>query len=422
MLGDPVHSFAHLSDIHVGAFRQPALQNLVLEAFNRAMDVCLQRKVDFVVISGDLFDSNIPDMRLVNSAVKKMREVRESGARFYVIYGSHDFSPTQTSMVDILESAGLFTKVTKGKMEDGKLRLEFTSDEETGAKLCGISGRRLGVEKEFFDILDRDSLEAEEGFKVFVLHGALTEYKPRHLAQAESIPVSVLPHGFAYYAGGHIHEKFLGKEHGYTVAYPGALFGADYADLERSARGQERGLFVVTFNDSVKDIEFVPIPVCEYGLKEYDADGKNSVKAQSDLMELVQSAEPKGKLFLLKVTGEMSGGKTSDIDFQQMKRLLKDNGAIEALLNYQKLSSKEYANIRVEGEDAHVIEGKLFRENIGTVKVSDPKLKGDSGINLAQGVLKVLKQPKPENEAKGSYEERVAEETIQTLGIVETFE
>jgi exonuclease SbcD len=172
----------------------------------------------------------------------------------------------------------------------------------------------------------------------------------------------------------------------------------------------------------VKDIEFVPIPVCEYGLKEYDADGKSSVKAQSDLMELVQNAEPKGKLFLLKVTGEMSGGKTSDIDFQQMKRLLKDNGAIEALLNYQKLSSKEYANIRVEGEDAHVIEEKLFKENIGTVKVSDPKLKGDSGINLAQGVLKVLKQPKPENEAKGSYEERIAGETVQTLGIAEAFE
>jgi exonuclease SbcD len=417
-----VHSFAHLSDIHVGAFRQPTLQNLVLEAFNRAMDVCLQRKVDFVVISGDLFDSNIPDMRLVNSAVKKMREVRESGARFYVIYVSHDFSPTQTSMVDILESAGLFTKVTKGQMEDGKLRLELAYDEETGAKLCGISGRRLGVEKEFFDILDRESLEAEEGFKVFVLHGALTEYKPRHLAHAESIPVSVLPHGFAYYAGGHVHEKFLGKEHGYTVAYPGALFGADYADLERSAKGQERGFFVVTFADSVKDIEFVPIPVCEYGLKEYHAEGKSSVKAQSDLMELVQNAEPKGKLFLLKVTGEMSGGKTSDIDFQQMKRLLKDNGAIEALLNYQKLSSKEYANIRVEGEDAHVIEEKLFKENIGTVKVSDPKLKGDSGINLAQGVLKVLKQPKPENEAKGSYEERIAGETVQTLGIAEAFE
>src|SRR5438552_8440727 len=118
-----MNGLAHRSDIHVGAFRQPVLQNMVLEAFSKSMDVCMQRNVDFVVVSGDLFDSNIPDMALVNSSVKKMREVKERGIQFYVIYGSHDFSPTQTSMVDILESAGLFTKVTKGKMEDGKLKL-----------------------------------------------------------------------------------------------------------------------------------------------------------------------------------------------------------------------------------------------------------------------------------------------------------
>ena len=95
-------SFAHLSDVHVGAFRQPSLQKLVLDAFNSALDVCLEKKVDFIVVSGDLFDSNIPDMGLVNAAVKKMREVREKSIPFYVIYGSHDFSPTQTSIVDIL--------------------------------------------------------------------------------------------------------------------------------------------------------------------------------------------------------------------------------------------------------------------------------------------------------------------------------
>ena len=71
-----MYSFAHLSDIHIGAFRQPILQNLLLNSFNEAMDVCMQRNVDFVVVSGDLFDSNIPDMALVNSSVKKMREVK----------------------------------------------------------------------------------------------------------------------------------------------------------------------------------------------------------------------------------------------------------------------------------------------------------------------------------------------------------
>ena len=415
-------SFAHLSDVHVGAFRQPSLQKLVLDAFNSALDICLQKKVDFVVVSGDLFDSNIPDMGLVNAAVKKMREVRESGVPFYVIYGSHDFSPTQTSIVDILESAGLFVKATKGRMDNGKLELEFTSDERTGAKICGISGRRLGIEREYYEVLDRESLEREPGFKIFMLHGALTEYKPKHLAQADSLPLSLLPHGFDYYAGGHLHERLEESEHGCRIAYPGALFGADYSDLERSAKGLERGFFLVTFDDEVERAEFVPTPVCQFEMREYDAEGKNSVKVQNELLEVVKDVDATGKVFLLKAKGEMSGGKTSDIDFQRLKRILQDNGAAEVLLNYQQLTSKEYTAIKVAGEDVDDIEDSLFRENVGTVRVSNPKLKGQSGIDLSHQILKVWKQARPDNEPKNTYDERITSESIETLGMGEYFE
>jgi DNA repair protein SbcD/Mre11 len=417
-----VPSFAHLADVHIGAFRQPALQKLVLDAFNSALDICLQRKVDFVVVSGDLFDLNIPDMGLVNSAVKKMREVKESGIQFYVIYGSHDFSPTQTSIVDILESAGLFAKATKGKMDEGKLKLEFTLDERTGAKLCGISGRRLGIEKEYYEVLDRESLEKEPGFKIFLLHGALTEYKPKYLAQADSLPLSLLPKGFDYYAGGHLHEELEENEHGFQVAYPGALFGADYSDLERSAKGLERGFFVVKFSDKLEKVEFVPVSVCEFDLREYDAMGRNSTKVQNELLELVKGTEAKGKVFLIKVTGEMSGGKTSDIDFQQMKKMLKEDGALEVLLNYQQLSSREYTAIKVVGENINDIEDSLFKENIGTIRVSNPKLKGQSGVKLSHDVLGIWKQPKAENEVKVSYDQRITSETIDTMGIEKDFE
>ena len=415
-------SFAHLSDVHIGAFRQPSLQKLVLDTFNSALDICLQKKVDFVVVSGDLFDSNIPDMGLVNAAVKKMREVRESGVPFYVIYGSHDFSPTQTSIVDILESAGLFVKATRGRMDDGKLELEFTTDERTGAKICGISGRRLGIEREYYEVLDRERLEKESGFKIFMLHGALTEYKPKHLAQADSLPLSLLPRGFDYYAGGHLHERLEESEHGYRIAYPGALFGADYSDLERSAKGLERGFFLVTFDDKVERAEFVPTPVCQFEMREYDAEGKNSVKVQSDLLEIANDVEAAGRVFLLKAKGEMSGGKTSDIDFQRLKRILKDSGAAEVLLNYQQLTSKEYTAIKVAGEDVKDIEDSLFKENIGTVRVSNSKLKGQPGIDLSREILKVWKQPRPDNEAKSTYEERITSESIETLGIGEYFE
>ena len=417
-----MHSFAHLSDVHIGAFRHPLLQNLALKALESAMDVCIKRGVDFVIISGDLFDSNIPDMALVNSTVRKIKEVRNKGIGFYVVYGSHDFSPTQTSMIDILETAGLFTKVTRGRVENGKLELDFCIDQRTGAKLCGISGRRLGIEKEYFQILDRERLEREEGFKVFVLHGPISEFKPEYLAEVESVPLSTLPRGFAYYAGGHIHEKLIGKEHGYNVGYPGTLFGGDYLDLEKSAKGQERGLFVVTFSDKAEDIEFVPIKVCNYESMEYDATGKNAVEVQNELFKLVEQERPTERIVLLKVGGEMSGGKTSDIGFQNMRKVLRDNGALEVLLNYQKLTSKEYTAVEAAGQKTDEIEDRLFQENIGGVKVSDPKLKGSSGTKLSHELLDALREAKKENEAKSTYESRIIVAAVQALGLKEALE
>jgi exonuclease SbcD len=418
-------SFAHLSDIHIGAFRQPLLQELALKSFTRAMEICIERPVDFIIVSGDLFDSNIPDMALANAAVRKIREVTKRGIPFYVVYGSHDFSPTQTSIVDLIESAGLFKKVTKGKMNDGKLQLEFQVDERTGAKLCGISGRRLGIEKEYYNILDRIALEKEGGFKIFVMHGAVSEYKPKYAAESESIPLSSLPRGFSYYAGGHIHEKLLSNEYGYSLAYPGTPFGADYRDLETTARGQERGFFIVNFANEVEKIEFVPISICDYELIEYDANGKTAAKVQEDLLKLAEKDERLSeRLLLLRVSGEMSGGKTSEIDFQRIRRALRDHSALEVLLNYQRLTSKEYSAVRVAGlgEEVQRIEERLFRENIGTVKVSDPRLKGDSGIRISRDLLAALKQAKKENETKGSHEARIISAAVDTLGLKEALQ
>jgi len=49
------------------------------------------------------------------------------------------------------------------------------------------------------------------------------------------------------------------------------------------------------------------------------------------------------QLVLLKVTGEMSGGKTSEIDFQRIRKVLRDSGALEVLLNYQRWIIDEYS-------------------------------------------------------------------------------
>jgi hypothetical protein len=410
--------FAHIADCHIGANRDPTLEKLELAAFSKAMDICINEKVDFVLISGDLFHANLPDMHVANAAVKKMKEVKDADIPIYVIYGSHDYSPNDTSIIDILESTGLIKKIVKGEDVEGKLRLEVFTDPKTKAKLVGISGRKAGLEKNYYEILDREYLEKQPGFKIFAFHSAISELKPEFLAQMESIPVSLLPKGFDYYASGHIHRRtesgFPGHE---RIVFPGALFAGYSRDLEDSARGEKRGFYIVSFDDKVEDVRFMEVPVCEFGYLEYDVKDRNVLQAKKDLLGKLGKIGAENKVVIVKIKGELAGGKTSEISSSEIRDLLKDKGALDVIINRYGLTSKEYAAVKVAGEDSSAIEARLLRENIGAIKVSVEELKADRGAKLAEDLLKILRQGQKVNETRKDYEERVQKHAWGMLGL-----
>jgi DNA repair exonuclease SbcCD nuclease subunit len=394
-----------------------------MNSFLYALDECMRRKVDFIIITGDLFHSNIPDLAVVNVAVKKMSVLVSHNIPIYVIYGSHDYSPNETSIVDILSSANLFKKVVRGEVKDEKLKLEFFTDHKTGAKIVGVSARRLGLEKKYFEILDRESLESEPGFKIFAFHSGITELKPRHLTHMESIPLSYLPKGFNYYAGGHIHQHFKQEVKGYgLVAYAGTTFAGYPRDLEENAKGEKRGFFIISFNSSgIENIEFVEIPLPEHFLFEYDATGKSSTIVREELIKNVREIPVKGKIVLLKVSGEMAGGNPSDIDFTEIRNMLLQRGALYVSVNRHGLTTKEYGGFRTVDEDVSEVERKLLREDIGTVKVSGASLKGEEGAKLAFGLLNILRQRQKAGETKKDYENRMLKQAIDFLKLEGAF-
>ena len=160
-----MNKFAHLSDIHLGSSSDPELGKHELETFKKAMDECIRCEVDFILVSGDFFHVSVPDLGIVKDTIKMMREVKNAGIPTYVIKGSHDYTVGGTDIIDILHTAGVLTNVVKQKMVDGKLVLDFFKDPKTGAKITGIHARKMGLEKQFYEVLDRETLEKEEGFK-----------------------------------------------------------------------------------------------------------------------------------------------------------------------------------------------------------------------------------------------------------------
>src|SRR3990167_2033067 len=267
--------FAHISDIHLGSYRSDEnLSRLEEKAFNLIMDKCVENNVNFVIISGDLFHNANPDLSTVITCTKKMKELYDKGIRFYMIYGSHDYTPGIISIVDVFDSMGLVTNVFRHKIIGGKLILEFVTDDKTGIKMVGIPAMKKGLENQYYKILDKESLENGDGLKIFVYHSSIKEYIKKSEGE-ESISINDLPKRFGYYAGGHYHNALHLKlsEYGWIV-YAGMPFSARARDISKNI---ERGFYVVEFNGTFNDPKFVPIHVCDHAIYECDILDENSI-------------------------------------------------------------------------------------------------------------------------------------------------
>lgn len=342
--------FAHMADCHLGAFREEYLRELNLKAFELAIDACISREVDFIVISGDLFHRSFPDLRVMKRAVEKMKEAVNMGIRFYLIYGSHDYTANSTSLIDILGSAGLFKKVF---VVDSDANLRPVIDEETGVELMGISGRTQALEKEYYKVI---KAVPGEGFTIFMFHTAISELRPSYVPEEDAIPESMLPKGFDYYAGGHVHERI---EHE-RIFFPGPLFGAEFRDLSALA---ERGFYVVDVDDRGVRPEFVPIRVADFELLNVDFTGMDSKEASELLLQRCHRSV-EGKVVLLSLHGTLKKGSVTDLDIHGAKRDLMKGGA-EFVAMTRNVTSTDRPVVIVAGSTREEIEEKLFNELFG---------------------------------------------------------
>lgn len=429
-----MYKFAHLADCHLGAQKYPELKELEIKAFKDCLDICMAEEVDFIIIAGDLFHSNLPDMGVVKEAVSKLSEVNEKGITIYINYGSHDFSPNQTSIIDVITESGLMKKlfdaqIFKDESGNEKIKLNFTTDKKTSAKLTGISGRKMGIDDSYYEILDRRSLEEEDGFKIFVFHTAIKNLLPEYLIKMDGIDIKQFPRYFDYYAGGHIHKRICeDKLNDYgVITYSGPLFSGYPRDLEMSAKGEKRGFFIVEFDEKIhnikycENIRFMELDLAEYLFLSFKADNKNSHELYGEIKAVIEKKSQQGKIngriIILKVKGELSGGKTSEINFHEIRKNLKEAGAHHVGINHHGLVSREFREIRVKGETTEEIEKNLLLENIDNIEVPLKKLNKQEGAELASLLLKIIRQnPKP-NEKKGDYTNRILKESLGVLGL-----
>jgi len=391
--------FSHIADVHIGSWRDPKLKELSSLAFIEAIDESIKEKVDFILIAGDLFNTAIPGIDLIKTVIRKLKEAKKANIPVYYIAGSHDFSPSGKTMLDIIEEAELGINVTKGEIdEEDKLRLQFTIDQKTGVKITGMIGKRGMLEKKYYEALNLNNLEAEKGFKIFMFHTAIDELKPEYLKDMESTPASFLPKGFDYYAGGHVHivaKKDL-SEHGYKqIVYPGPTFPANFSELEKLGTG---GFYI--YHDGELNRKNIEIKKSLY--KEFVIDGKTAVEANSLILKELEDTDVNDKIILLRVHGKLKEGRTSDIDFKEILEELYNRKAYYVMKNTNKITSDEFKAVITEYHSAEEVEDKIIQEHLGQT----PHIFSDEAETI-QKLMRTFSEEKNEGEKASDYEDRI---------------
>lgn len=385
--------FAHLADCHIGGWAEPKMKQLTMDAFNRAIEICISEKVDFVLIAGDLFNTAIPQIELIRDTVSALKKLKDNSIKVYTIAGSHDFSPSGKTMLEVLEKAGLTHDVFR--VENNKLM--FTLHENV--KIAGMLGRKGGLESEDYKNIETSHLGNEFGYKIFMFHSALDELKPAGMENMDSMPASMLPEGFDYYAGGHVHALLEKKQGKGVITFPSALFPNNFKELEEQGCG---GFFIVDENGYKR----VELKMKDVSALSFDADRKTAVQLQDEVMEKISAIDANDKIILLRINGTLASGKPSDINFKGIFEKLEK--AYFVMKNTSGLSSIEVKE--------SLNEAKKDAEDILKGQRSDISL-FEKEEEAVRALLSALNIEKAEGEKAADFERRVVAEASVALGI-----
>tara|TARA_Y100000034_G_scaffold136933_1_gene217294 strand:- start:2103 stop:3263 length:1161 start_codon:yes stop_codon:yes gene_type:complete len=381
--------FAHIADIHLGGWKQQPLQDLNFQSFKKAVDICINEKLDFVIIAGDLFDSAYPDIEILKKTFAEFKRFKDAKLPCFIIAGSHDYSVSGKTFLDVLEKAGFCKNIENFEETENSIIINPTIHERVA--LYGYPGKKSSLE---INDLRKIKLNDSPGmFKILMLHTTLD--KAKGTLPIDSIETEFLPKA-DYYALGHLHIDFQYD----NFVYPGPIFPNNFQELE-DLRGGSFYIVDTNLNNPLKKIdlkikEVIPVSI----------EIKNATLATEKIISLLDKRDIEDKIVLLRVSGELESGKNSDIKFSQIEEFAKQKKVYFLLRNTHDLKSKEF-ELEVEIKNSENIEEE-------TVKIYSEKNPSDFNSLIPQ-LMNTLQIEKQEDEKNETFEKRLLEESKKVL-------
>ena len=241
----PNFSFVHTADLHLDSpfaalhVDNPDLARILrsatFEAFDRVVQLCLEKQVDFLLVAGDVYDGSDRSLRAQVKFRDGLQRLDEAGIRSFVVHGNHDPLDGWSSTLEWPSGVHVFGD-----------QVETVEVKKDGALLACIQGISYPKrdERRNLSLLFHQTGSA---LQIGLLHanvGSDTGHEPYAPCTLEDL----LKSGMDYWALGHVHSKRVLSEHLPYVVYPGNTQGRNIRETG------EKGCYLVKVRDD-KEVE-----------------------------------------------------------------------------------------------------------------------------------------------------------------------
>lgn len=231
--------FIHTADIHLDsplrslALRDPDSADLIANAtrqsFTAIIDLCLEERVDALLIAGDIYDGSHHSMKTAGFLTSELRRLSDAGIAVFIIRGNHDSLSKITKQLQLPEKVHVFGA-----------RHAAVSIENKNVVIHGVSFAKPSSPE---SLLPGFAAPVAGAINIGILHTSLTgaaghdDYAPCSLSD-------LISQGYDYWALGHIHKREVHAEGPNAVVMPGIPQGRHINEAG------PKSVSLVTINDN----------------------------------------------------------------------------------------------------------------------------------------------------------------------------
>lgn len=254
-LDSPLRGLAAYPDAPVERLRAASRQ-----AFSRLVDIAIERHADLMLLAGDVWDGDWPDVGTGLFFAREMGRLQRAGIRVVLLRGNHDAASKITKSVTLPDNVRV---LAHRKPES----LHF---EDLGVVVHGQSFARPDV-TDNLAIAYPDAVAGK--INIGMLHTAL-EGDVRHATYAPCKLGDLQAKRYDYWALGHVHEHAVlaasPASAGGTIAFSGVLQGRQVRETG------PKGALWVELDEAGARLERLVVDVVRWHVLDIDASGVDS--------------------------------------------------------------------------------------------------------------------------------------------------